>query len=691
MLGALLADGWYRGQVGILRAADQWGEQTAFLAQLHLEHDDGTTTVLGTDASWRWSDSHIVAADLIEGQREDRRLVEQGWSTTGYDAAHWQPVAVSERGYDALVCSPAPPVRPVEEVRPVAVTELRPGVHLVDLGQNINGRVRLTNLGHAGTEITLTHGEALGPDGDVTMEHLRPAMPFLPEPLSAGQVDSVVSAGRDGRRVRAAVHHPRLPVRPDRGPPRPARPGRRHRGGRAHRPARARELRLRRRADQPAARRGGVELPRQRLRHPHRLPHPRARRLDRRLAALRADRDIPLRRGRLLREVAPRPRRRAVGGRHPHRDGADAGRRAQRLPAGPPTAPRAGATPRSWCRGRSTRSTATSRCSRRAGRRWWPGSTGSSGWPAEDRHPDRIARSAEPAAHERYLWDTGFHWGEWLEPGGEPQDFPAFIAADKSDVATAFYAWSTRHAARIAALLGRPADATRYAELSAAVVDAWRTEFLDADGRVTPYTQANLVRALRFDLVPDDLRQQAADDLADLVRKADTHLATGFLATPDLLPVLADHGHLDLAYELLFQDTEPSWLTMIDRGATTMWERWEGIDEDGVPHESLNHYSKGAVVSFLHRYVAGLQRVEPTWRRFRVQPRPGGGITRASRGARDPARDGVGRLAAGRAPGGHRDGAAGVRRRGGAARRHHRGRPGDARISADLGRSGVPV
>ena len=76
--------------------------------------------------------------------------------------------------------------------------------------------------------------------------------------------------------------------------------------------------------------------------------------------------------------------------------------------------------------------------------------------------------------------------------------------------------------------------------------------------------------------------------------------------------MLADHGHLDVAYELLFQDTAPSWLAMIDRGATTIWEHWEGIDEDGVPHESLNHYSKGAVISFLHRYVAGLQRLEPT-------------------------------------------------------------------------------
>ena len=179
-------------------------------------------------------------------------------------------------------------------------------------------------------------------------------------------------------------------------------------------------------------------------------------------------------------------------------------------------------------------------------------------------------------------------------------------------------------------VLGDEAAAARYAELSENVAAAWRAEFLDADGHVVPTTQANLVRALRFGLLPDELREQAALDLAALVRAAGTHLGTGFLATPDLLPVLADHGHLDLAYELLLQDTAPSWLAMIDRGATTVWERWEGIDEDGVPHESLNHYSKGAVISFLHRYVAGLERLEPTWRRFRVAPRPGGGITWAA-------------------------------------------------------------
>ncbi len=110
------------------------------------------------------------------------------------------------------------------------------------------------------------------------------------------------------------------------------------------------------------------------------------------------------------------------------------------------------------------------------------------------------------------------------------------------------------------------------------------------------------------------------------------HLGTGFLATPHLLPVLADAGRVDIAYRLLFSETMPSWLYMIDRGATTVWERWNGIDEQGTPFESLNHYSKGAVISFLHRYVAGIQIVDdaPGYRRFRVEPRPGAGISRAS-------------------------------------------------------------
>ena len=171
----------------------------------------------------------------------------------------------------------------------------------------------------------------------------------------------------------------------------------------------------------------------------------------------------------------------------------------------------------------------------------------------EQRHPDRAARRPEPAPHERYLWDTGFHWGEWLRARRGPGRLPARSSPPTratSRPRTSRY--SAGLMARIAAA-ARPGRATPTAtpswpQTSAA---AWQAEYLDADGRLTPDTQANHVRALAFDLVPDELRPAVADRLVELIREADTHLGTGFLATPYLLPVLADTGHLDVAYELL--------------------------------------------------------------------------------------------------------------------------------------------
>jgi alpha-L-rhamnosidase len=249
---------------------------------------------------------------------------------------------------------------------------------------------------------------------------------------------------------------------------------------------------------------------------------------------------------------------------------------------------------------------------------------------ANGRHPSRVERSRKPSPHERFIWDTGWHFGEWLEAGENLADsIAAAMVADHGSLATAYLYRSASQLAEIARLLGRDDDGAGYSALAAKVRDAWRTEFVADDGRTRPDTQATYARALTFGLIPGDLRAASAGRLVELIRAAGNHLGTGFLATPFLLPVLADTGHLGVAYELLFQDSEPSWLVMVDRGATTIWEEWGGIDAYGTPHASLNHYSKGAVISFLHRYVAGLQLLEPGYRRFRVAPRPGGGITSA--------------------------------------------------------------
>ena len=182
--------------------------------------------------------------------------------------------------------------------------------------------------------------------------------------------------------------------------------------------------------------------------------------------------------------------------------------------------------------------------------------------------------------------------------------------------------------AEIAGLLGQADRRERYRGSRRRPADAWRPSSSPRPVR-SPQTQANHVRALAFDLVPDELRAPIADRLVELVRAAGTHLGTGFLATGISCrrsPTRPPRRRVRPAAP----PNAPSWLNMIDRGATTVWERWDGVDADGVPHESLNHYTKGAVVSFLHRYVAGLRPTSPGYRTFEVRPRPGGGITRTS-------------------------------------------------------------
>lgn len=201
--------------------------------------------------------------------------------------------------------------------------------------------------------------------------------------------------------------------------------------------------------------------------------------------------------------------------------------------------------------------------------------------------------------------------------------------ADKGEVGTAFLYRSTSTLARVAEVLGRAEEATRHAATASRIRDAWRTEYLTPDGHTTGDTQAGYVRALSFGLVPDELRESATARLVSLIRAADTHLGTGFLATGDLLPALCDAGHADVAYELLFRRTAPSWLYMLDQGATTIWEDWEGIDGNGEAHDSLNHYSKGAVVRFLHTHTLGLRQAPGSvaWESFEVAPVPHASLT----------------------------------------------------------------
>ena len=201
-----------------------------------------------------------------------------------------------------------------------------------------------------------------------------------------------------------------------------------------------------------------------------------------------------------------------------------------------------------------------------------------------------------------YTIETGIDYGEWCEPG---VDSASLMGKTPVDSATAYFAHSGKMLSEIARILGHEDEAKHYAEVSGKATLAFRDAATE-NGKITGERQAPYVRAIAFDLLTEEDKKQAVEDLNALVVKNDYHLNTGFLSTPFLCQVLAENGHTDTAYRLLLQDTAPSWLYEVKKGANTVWETWDGINEKGEVHASLNHYSYGAICGWLFGGVCGI-------------------------------------------------------------------------------------
>ena len=225
-------------------------------------------------------------------------------------------------------------------------------------------------------------------------------------------------------------------------------------------------------------------------------------------------------------------------------------------------------------------------------------------------HLSKQARTTRPKnlsmPGHRYIIDTGFHWGEWCEPGAnDREDLTNIIKNGTPESATAYFYHSTNLLSKIAGILGFKDDETKYSALAEKIRDAYRQNFVP-DGRIHSEKQARYARPVKFGLLDKDEIPAAAADLEKLVRENDYHLNTGFLSTPFLCPVLAENGYIETAYRLLLQNTCPSWLYEVEKGATSIWENWDGINEEGKPKASLNHYSYGAVSDWLISGVCGI-------------------------------------------------------------------------------------
>ena len=209
--------------------------------------------------------------------------------------------------------------------------------------------------------------------------------------------------------------------------------------------------------------------------------------------------------------------------------------------------------------------------------------------------------------YKKYLVDEGFHFGEWCQPDVNNMDaMKRTMMHGAPEVATAYYYRSASLLSQIADILCKPDDAEKYAAIAENAKKAYRFT-CTKNGRIDSRRQCEYVRPVAFGLLDGDERQAAADELDRLVVQNGYHLNTGFLSTPDLCGVLAEHGHADTAYRLLLQEECPGWLYAVKKGATSIWETWDGVRADGTVHDSLNHYSYGAVTGWLFRGVCGIR------------------------------------------------------------------------------------
>ena len=598
-IGAIVGDGWARGRLGFGGARNHYTERPALLAQLEVTLADGTIRTVRTDSEWRSGSGPLRGSDLYDGETYDARLAMDGWSQPGYAARGWRPVEVIDHDLATLTPAAGPPVRALQEVAPAAIWRAPSGETLVDFGQNLVGRVRIRLAAAAGTEVTIRHAEVLE-GGELGVRPLR----------SAKATDRYLAAGRG-----TEVWEPRFTFHGFRYAGVSGWPG---------------ELQ----AEQITA----VVLHSAMLRTGwFECSEPNVNRLHENIVwSMRGNfLDLPT----------------------------DCPQRDERL---------------GWTGDIQVfAATATLLYDTAAVLSSWltdlaaeqepdgnvpfvipavlPSSFTAAGWGDAAtvvpmtlwrRYGDReLLRRQYPSmkawvehvkgvCDDRRVWRDGFQFGDWVDPKAPPEA-PGDAQTDSSLVGTAWFARSAQVLAEAAEALGEHSDAAAWRRLAGEVAAGFRAEFVAPNGRVVNDSQTAHLLALAFDLVTAEQRPATARRLRTLIEKEGHRLSTGFLGTPWLCEVLTRIGDDDLAYRLLLQTELPSWLYPITMGATTIWERWDAMLPDGAinPGEmtSFNHYAYGAVGAWLYERVAGLRQHDaaPGWRRFVVEPHPGGGLRQA--------------------------------------------------------------
>lgn len=592
-IGAIVGDGWYAGTIGgaWTRYADRrYGYRTAFRAELHVTYADGSSASLLTDESWRFTTGPILMSDFYMGEHYDARKELDGWSMPGYGDKRWGKTA-ERRERTTVTTQAGPPVRAMKEIRPIGISQPKPGVWVLDMGQNMVGWERLRVRGRRGTRVTVRHAEMLNPDGTLYTENLRQAKATSTYVLKGGGEEVfephftfygfqyVELTGYPGKptldSLTGVVLHSDM--------------------AQTGSFSCSKKLVNQLQHNIEWGQRGNyLDVPTDCPQRDERLGWTGDAQVFCRTAAYNFD--IIRFYNKWLFDLNDSQ---SADGKYPNV--------APELPQCEP-----------------------------AGASAWADAGIICPWVLYQCYGDKRVL-------ERHYGDMK----KWIELQKKDSDgllcnramFGDWLNIDdptpREVISTAFFAFTCRLMARIATVLGRKNDGQEYQRLFERIRTRFNDEFVTPNGRVFNGSQTSVILALHFDLLPHGKRAAAVRSLLRNIESRKMHLSCGFVGSPYINFVLSDNGHINTAFELLNQTSWPSWLYAVTQGATTIWERWDGWTHDkgfqSPAMNSFNHYAYGAIGEWLYRRVGGIDTDEsvPAYKHVVIAPRPGGGLRRA--------------------------------------------------------------
>ena len=609
-IGVSVGEGWYAGRLAWDEMREYWGDTIGVFALLQVTLEDGTVVDVPTDTTWQASTGPVLASEIYDGEVYDSRLEAEisGWSSSGFDGGEWLATKELDSLHGKLAAPDAPPVRKLHEIKPQSVFQSPSGKTLIDFGQNLVGWLRLSGVERpSGTNITLHHAEVLE-DGELALRPLR----------NAKARDTLLLHG-DGPQTwepRFTFHGFRY-AQIDGWPE----------GAAAIEDAVTAHVVY---TDMEET--GWFECSHDLLNKFHSNV-----RWSMRGNFVSLPTDCPQRDERLgwtgdahafgptsnfLYDTAGlwRGWHKDVWSEMQRREGEGS----MVVPFFVPTLPLDSndqpaaywgdvAVGNPWNLYRSFGDMAMLEEQFPQGRGW--------------------IDTGVPRNATTNLWDqSGSQFGDWLDPEAPPEDAGA-ATTHRYLVADAYLVEMTRVLANISRTLGQEDVAQSYLEQHDALRSAFQDTWIE-DGEMANRTQTAYALALEFGLYTDEAqRTAAAETLRSIIEENEYLVGTGFAGTPALGPALERIGAVEDFYAMLLQTKVPSWLYQVVQNATTTWERWDSLLEDGSVNPgsmtSFNHYAFGAVADWIHGVIGGLRPKEPGWRVAEVRPVPGGDITSA--------------------------------------------------------------